>query len=366
MNRHEQGWMSLDALGSLLVMAIMIPVLHGMWQMGANYQKKTSVARHFMTVQQAAVDYGKRNSHVLLPQVTKTSGPSVTIANLQSAGCLPARYSATNAWKQGYSIVARKDDTGALAMVVMTTGGRGHSAKEPDFANIQVPETAALAKAGFVPVDKATVLRGAYQGWEVTLASMGLTGTPGHLGAISTLSASDIGQDFLYRVAVPGRPELNAMQTSLNMSGNAVEGIGELGFLSKSLPANFCATSADEGKVFLDKKTGLYLCRNGKTVVLSDTDNSLQTRGATVGTHNQLITKPVCPSGTGLKPQIFVAPSIMASGADSPAMSSVQAWAVDESDTQWRLKMRILTANNKWVSPGANYGRMFVMTTCGR
>ena len=255
-------------------------------------------------------------------------------------------------------------------MVVLTTGGRGHTAGEPDFANIMVPETAAMAKAGFVPtglIGSAAVLRGAYGAWEAPLADMGLAATPGHLGSISTLSASDLEQDYLYRVAVPGRPELNAMQTSLDMSGHSINNIGSLDFAPQDFAdmADFCATADDEGRTFLDADQGLYLCRDGRIVLVADSGNSTLIRTKTMGWNGQLIDKPVCAEGTGTIPQIYVSQAMAAAGAEAPSISAFQAWATDYSDTQWQVHLRLRTVgNDDWIYPDATFGRVEVTTVC--
>ncbi len=363
--------MTLDALGALMIMVIFTPII-GYWiQTGIDYQRKRAVADHFVAVEQAARLYGQQYNHQLMPQVTTTSGPSITIANLIDADVLPARFSSLNAWQQGYSIQARQDSNGNLAMVVLTTGGRSHTAAEPKFANIMVPETAAMAKAGFIPtglVGPASVLRGAFGAWEVTLSSMGLTGTPGHLGSISTLS-SDLDQDFLYRVAVPGRPELNAMQTSLDMSSHNINNVSSVGFSHQdfSSVSDFCTTAEDEGRTFLDRNQGLYLCRDGMVVLIADSGNSTLVQEKTMGWNGQLIDKPVCAEGTNLVPRIYVSQAMAAAGSEAPAISAFQAWATESSETQWQVHLRLKTVgSDDWVYPGATYGRVEITTTCAK
>lgn len=363
----DHGYFSVDAVGGLIVMLILLPIMNSMWQAGIDLQQKRAVAEHFMAIQQAAFLYGKQNHHLLTPQITATAGPTITVANLKSANCLPYRFSEVNAWQQGYAIHARKDSNDKLAMVVMTTGGQGHSESSPKFANVMVPETAAMAKAGFIPtglIGSGAVLRGAYGGWEVPLASMGLSGSAGHLGAISTLSSSDLDQDILYRVAVPGLPELNAMQTSLDMTGHDINNVGSIGFTDKDYDGTFCTTVADEGRTFLDKDFGLYLCRNGKVVLLSDSGNSLSVQGQTLGWHGMLVDKPTCAAGTGLVPEIFVSQALVAAGAETHPMVAAQTWATEYSPTQWQINLRVKTSLDEWVYPTPDYGRVVVTTTC--
>lgn len=368
-NHSDSGFLAIEALGALLILAILIPVLNNLWKIGTDNIRKRAVAEHFMTVQKAAGLYGKQFHATLMPAVTETSGPGISFAALKTAKCLPERFQDTNAWGQTYNIFARKDKTGDLAIVVVTTGGRGASTTDPSFANVTVPETAALARAGYVPtglIGNGSVLRGAYGAWEITLASLGVSATAGHLGGISTLNSSELGQDFLYRVAVPGEPQLNAMSTALDMTNHDIRGVQDLQYVPRPYAVDFCTSSDDEGRTFLDAEAGLYLCRNGKAELIGDSGNSLHLREAQLASHGQRITKPICAAGTNTHPEIFVAPSIVSSAADSKTMASIQAWAVNLSATEWQVRMRVLGADNQWTYPAANYGKLLVFTTCAK
>jgi hypothetical protein len=159
-------------------------------------------------------------------------------------------------------------------------------------------------------------------------------------------------------------PGLNTMETNLDMSDHSINNVYSLDYTPHDYTGDFCTSPEDDGRTFLDSDQGLYLCRNGKAVLINDTGNSLMMQGAELGYHNQLIDKPVCPPGTQTHPEIFVSPAILSAGAETPAMASMQAWATDYSATQWQLQMRVLTAQDEWVYPAADYGRMIVMMTC--
>jgi hypothetical protein len=191
------------------------------------------------------------------------------------------------------------------------------------------------------------------------------------------LDSSALKQDFLYRVAVPGEPQLNAMQTTLDMTDHAIRGVGEIQYVSHSFEslADFCDTPADEGRTFLDADEGLYLCRGGQIRVVSDTGNSMAMQGATLAVDGQIIDKPTCSPGSATHPEIFVTPSITAAAANATdaakvkGLHSIQAWAsnypASSSDAvQWQVHMRVLTADNAWIYPTPDYGRMVVFTSC--
>jgi hypothetical protein len=134
--------------------------------------------------------------------------------------------------------------------------------------------------------------------------------------------------------------------------------------------SNFCLTADDEGRTFLDAEKGLYVCRDGRTHMVSDSGNSLPVQEATLAVNFDLITKPICPAGTDTHPEIFVVPSIVATTThpDIKAlpMHSLQAWAVDHSTDDWQVFLRVLNSEEEWIYPPNDYARMMVMTSCAR
>jgi hypothetical protein len=111
-------------------------------------------------VLKATEKYIGQNHAALLAASTSTDGPVISMATLRDADCLPAMVADINAWNQTYHITTRLTPEGDLAAAVITTGGRGHTVGDPAFAQVTVPETAALAKVGFIPVEPNTLVRG--------------------------------------------------------------------------------------------------------------------------------------------------------------------------------------------------------------
>ena len=64
--------------------------------------------------------------------------------------------------------------------------------------------------------------QGSYGGWSVSMNGYANPGA-GHLAALVAYSGGQLQSDYLYRVAVPGQPQLNTMQTNLNMGNNNVQ-----------------------------------------------------------------------------------------------------------------------------------------------
>ena len=160
--------------------------------------------------------------------------------------------------------------------------------------------------SGVLPGQTENMLQGAGNGWVLNLGTVGIASPgAGHLGAVSTYDSSALGQDFLYRVAVPGQPELNAMQTELDMTDHAIRNVSDLQFEPREITSESCSSTDEQGRIFLDSLQGLYLCRNNSLEIIGDSGNTALMKNATVAKNGDRITKPSCAPGTGLTPTIF-------------------------------------------------------------
>lgn len=373
------GFATVEMMGALLVLLVLLPALAKMVNWGVVEMQKRSAATHLASVGGAAAKYALKHGATLLTQATATSGPMITLTQLRSEGFLPQAFGDRNSWGQGYSVHVREPRAGQLQVVVLTDGGRGHESGG-DFGTVVAPSAAALVDGpgGFIPTgtipgQSAGVLRGAYGAWEVDLVASGIANPgAGHIGYLSSLDASALGQDFLYRVAVPGAPELNTMFTDLDMRDHAVKGVKEAQFVSHTLASQtgFCSAVTDEGKVFLDAQQGLYVCRDGKVQAISDTGNSLLVKHASIFADGDLVPKPECPPGVSMSPEVFLSPVTYAAASMlSPPLVSVQAWATDFSESAWQVHLRLMTADPRaatpvWINPPKELGQVMVMTIC--
>lgn len=369
----------IEVIGGLLILAMLMPMLLNIMNMGFLDTQKRQAADHLALVSRAAASYVRKHQTTLISQASATSGPTISVADLVSDGLLPDGFRDRNVWGQSYGIYIRKDAASDhLRAVVLTTGGRANATD--NFLNAVVPGAAALlgGSGGFVPTgdvpgQAAGTLQGAGGGWTLSLAGMGVPSPgAGHLGALTSFDASSLGQDFLYRVAVPGHEELNAMQTELDMTDHAIRNVSELQFEEREITDQSCAAPEDQGRLFLDRIQGLYLCRNNSLEIIGDSGNSALLKNATLARNGERIAKPSCAPSTGTAPAIFTSPSIAEAGPEAPPLTSFQTWATSLSDTEWQVHMRIQTPtktldgsdNDGWVYPADDYGRIMVLAMC--
>ena len=372
--KGQNGFTLLEVVVALIIFAALLPTLFSLWESGMNAVKARQAAEHLVKVSKATAQYVKKHQDRLALQATPSGGPELTVADLIDEELLPEGFTERNAFGQTYRVYIRQPRNKELHAVTLTFGGRGHDDKDKKFVTSIIPSAASMAGAsgGFVPGNdipglSQDMLRGAFGGWTLSLSGMGIASPgPGHLGALANFDEAGLAQDFLYRVAVPGNPELNAMRTELDMTDHALRGVQEIQFTPREYDAETCTDPETEGRLFLDKNYGLYLCRNGLMEVVADTGNSSQIREMTIAQNGDTITKPICPPGTDTIPQIFTAPSLAAAGFEAPPITAFQSWATSLNDTQWQVHLRLLTTDKDigWVYPLPDYARIHVLSAC--
>lgn len=370
--KESSGFTLVEVLGAIVVSSFLMAGLISLWHQFYGGLQQAQAARHLQSVADASHRFIKQHYEELLDQASPAAGPQITIDQLIADSYLPEGFQPTNVWEQEYAIYVRRPQENSLMFVVVTTGGRDHDDDDP-FANVTVPGAAMRVKSGggFVPtgdVDGLSddVLVGAGGGYVLELANLGIASPgAGHLGLYSVFDDYDLGTDYLYRESVPGHPEYNEMSVELDMTGHGIERVGSVQFVSRVVNAGDGCAAEDEGLFFLDETQGMYLCRNNSLVLMADSGNSAAVKSATIATNGQRITKPSCGNGTGKTPQIYVAPVDFSSGASSPSLAAVQAWATSVSDTQWQVHLRVMnTKDSTWVNPPANYGHAMVFAIC--
>lgn len=370
----QKGFTLVEMLGALIIISMMVYALTDVWQLGSRMNEQAQAAWHIKTVNDATERYIKQNYETLLSSSSASSGPRITIEDLIDADLLPDGFQDSNVWGQSYEIHIRRPEGNTLSSVILTTGGREHEEGD-SFATLSVPGAALRigGAGGFVPTgdlagQSADTLHGTAGGYILDLASIGIASPgPGHLGMYSAFDDYDLGTDYLYRTDVPGHPEYNQMETSLDMTGHDLQNVGSIQYVSRTISDDDSCSDEDEGKMFLDEDQGMYLCRNRQLVLLADTGNATLFKNATLAKDGDKISKPLCAPATGTTPQIFVAPAIASSGAESPGMASIQAWATSVSDTEWQVHLRVLnTSSDAWIYPDSMYGRVMVFTTCAK
>ncbi len=169
-------------------------------------------------ISDAGTNYIEQNYSALSGNSGTTT---VTVPELISADVLDPSFQPESPFGQVWEVQINKSASGTLQGVVISTGGSPMTEAEANQA-----ATRSEGVGGDIPYavnGNTSYAVGAYGGWKLSMANYTNPG-PGHMvGLLAYNSGQQLDNDQLYRVAVPGQPQLNTMQTTLDMGGNNIE-----------------------------------------------------------------------------------------------------------------------------------------------
>ena len=229
----QGGWLAIEAMAAVLVMLISIPMFYSLWAFTRVEEEQATVAGQLETIGEGFETYVHDNYTSLIATSTPTVSTLTSFVTMKAGGYVQAGVSDKNIWGQGYESYVLQPKPGTLEIITLTTGG---TRNDTDFLNQVVPGTASkigskggYTPSGLVPGQVITTMQGAYNGWQKSFTGTDIPNPgAGHLVYYSSTDDKAAGQDFLYRKSVPGNPDLNKMETGLDMGDNAVSNVGGL------------------------------------------------------------------------------------------------------------------------------------------
>ncbi|WP_297388439.1 shufflon system plasmid conjugative transfer pilus tip adhesin PilV, partial [Acidiferrobacter sp.] len=220
--------------GVLLAIALlleMVPIATQEAVQGAATVRAHEVASQAHAIALAVEGYVQSNYAAILANTA--GGPqTIPLSALVTTGYLPAGTSAVDAYDQTWQVSFYQPAANDIDALINVTGGRP---VHPDMLPALAAEIG--QQGGFQPnsgnglynADAGDAI-GAFGGWKVPVASFGLAPQPGTPAALVYFNSGTVSSTYLYRVAVPGNPQVNTMQTNLNTGGNAVTNTGTVQF----------------------------------------------------------------------------------------------------------------------------------------
>ncbi|AEK57825.1 prepilin [Acidithiobacillus caldus SM-1] len=209
---------------ALMAIALMVPVGIHVLNDQSRQTMATVAALQMARIQKAAEGYITANAAAIEGTATSTNPATITIPMLVNTGYLPNGFQANNPYGQTWEVQVLQPSPGQLQALVLSTGGNPVPTRSLGLA-AQIAGAAGGVVGGgsgtsSVPGCGAGQACGVYSGWKVPTS--GFNAQPGHLAALIEYSNGQIQNDYLYRVSVPGQPQLNQMQTNLDMGNNNV------------------------------------------------------------------------------------------------------------------------------------------------
>ena len=224
--RTERGFSVYGALLALGLVGLALVV-------GVRYVEEWSFARrHVSAAADLAVLARAARAHAAgrldaMRAATGTLGLREVLVNtLEAEGWLRAGFPRTNDLGQGYRVFHRRVGTDGLDVLVSTVTPTGLEVGYR--AEIGYEGAREVFLGAVTPLDPQA-LRGPAIDAPVA-AYQAAFGEPslGEMAAITHLTGRSVYGSELHRVAVPGRPEANVMETDLGLSGNDIVGVNRL------------------------------------------------------------------------------------------------------------------------------------------
>ena len=222
--RNQQfGFTMLEIIVAIAVMAIGFVLLNTLIANSADRDRETLAAQHMRRVVDAAERYINDNNAALIASATPTVPAVLTLNTLRTASYLPNTFSDLNAFGQSYEIRVLEPAAGQLSTLILTNAGEVIPEGGLRRVSRQVgPE------GGYVSTGSPSAATGAYSGWTMNLATYGAANGGGRVAAGLFFRDGQQVSDYLYRSAVAGHPELNAMNAPIDMGNNNVTNAGNV------------------------------------------------------------------------------------------------------------------------------------------
>lgn len=214
---NQRGASLVEALIVLIISAITFAAGAQQYSKYLDNITNKQAADHATLIAGAASKYLKDNYSAVVASAGPTTPAVITVAMLKSTNYLQAGISDKNAFGQNYSIQVIEPLPNQLQAMVVTTGGQAIS--ELDGRRIAQYMG---AKGGFISTVDTTVATGSFGGWQMALSPFAVNPGAGHIATALFLEDGAVVNDYLYRNAVPGHPELNRMNTAIDMNGKNV------------------------------------------------------------------------------------------------------------------------------------------------
>lgn len=240
MNKFKKGIFqvtdSVIALGVLFILLVVMVIPAANWTV--DEYRNTVAAGQARTVQNAVNKYISDNAITISASATATNPVTLTVPTLVSAGYLPPGYSSTNNFSATYQTKIFQPAIGKFHVMTFLTGG-----VDLKLSQARKIATSIGATGGYI---EKGVAKGALGAWSENLSAFGgFNPGDGHIVIAGFYQNGAISNDYLYRKAVPGRPELNTMSTALNMGGNDVNNAATLQAQNATVANTLTAATAN-------------------------------------------------------------------------------------------------------------------------
>ncbi|MBS2052334.1 shufflon system plasmid conjugative transfer pilus tip adhesin PilV, partial [Pseudomonas aeruginosa] len=238
--KKQQGFAAIEMIVVLILVISALGIgAQAMFDHADNMAAQTT-ADHQKIISDAAAAYIKDNYAAVVAAAGPTTPATITTTMLKNTGYLQGSVSDRNSFGQAYSVLAIEPTPNKLQTLVVTTGGETISE-----TNIRRIAKQVGARGGYVSNVDTTKVEGSFGGWAVPLASYGVSPGAGHLATALFFDDGALTNDYLYRNSVAGHPEVNRMNTSIDMGGNNLNNTGTVNAAAANITGTVNAAAAN-------------------------------------------------------------------------------------------------------------------------
>jgi prepilin-type N-terminal cleavage/methylation domain-containing protein len=231
---NQRGMTLVEVLAALAIGAVLLLGLASLVENSLDDMKGQQAAYYQAQVVDAARRYLDKNAADVATATPAGTVLPITLKQLRDGKFLPESFADTNPYRQGTCVLVRRPDPanypGQFDALIVTTGGDKIGDKD-------LPSVAMLAGSGggYVATSAPGVARGA--SWRMPTDAFRGVACPGAVNAalrgpdhdggqlVSSLfydGAAQQAADFLYRIQIDGKPELNTMGAPVRFGGDGV------------------------------------------------------------------------------------------------------------------------------------------------
>lgn len=216
--RKENGFMSIEAIGAVIISIFSLVLGAEIYNTWLDNLEFNTATHHLLEVEKGAKNYINDHYNDLISATSSMPVAEVTVEKLKIKNYLPDYFSETNSFGQTYTIRVKKapsvNSKTQLQAIILTSSGDEIS----EYGVRKIANMIGAHGGYFAEESGARVIQGALGAWSEKANAFGLDPGNGHLAAaLFFIDGKSASNDFLYRKTVPGKPELNQMQTTLNM-----------------------------------------------------------------------------------------------------------------------------------------------------
>lgn len=260
--RAQRGVTLIEAIATIGVMAAVMTLAVATTGNYTDDTRNAVTAQQIRSVGEAARAYINDNQASLSALASAAVPAVIPVSALVTGGYLPSGFSAVNNHAQTMCVLVLEPTANNLQGLVITQGGTALD----DITQRQISNLIG-ASGGSILSTATTTLDGSQGGWSMALGGYGvrdcsnaaIAGGPGAGHNVMALwtGGNDVATAFLYRDSVAGRPELNRMNTSIDMGGFRIVN------LQTAADNTACGAGVSTGDLARDASGKVLSCQTG-------------------------------------------------------------------------------------------------------